>query len=141
MPRRSCTRHEGAGPCTCAMGHMYRFVEPVVLLMLRDKGRSYGYDLVADLARYALTDGRIESAALYRTLRELEVNGFVSSAWKVADSGPARRVYSLTPDGLQHLHEWAQLLQKLAGAMSVFARKAFSTGGQECIEPGRLFSD
>ena len=44
------------------MGHLYRFVEPVLLLMLKEKGKSYGYDLLGDLTEYAFTDGEIEKA-------------------------------------------------------------------------------
>ena len=45
------------------MGHLYRFVEPVVLLLLKEKGRSYGYDLLSNLSEYAFTDAEIETAA------------------------------------------------------------------------------
>ena len=54
------------------MGHVYRFVEPVVMLLLKQKGRSHGYDLLSNLSEYAFTDAEIERAALYRTLRRLE---------------------------------------------------------------------
>jgi hypothetical protein len=37
------------------MGNLYRFVEPVVLLLLKEKGKSYGYDLSGILQTYALT--------------------------------------------------------------------------------------
>jgi PadR family transcriptional regulator PadR len=106
------------------MGNIYRFVEPVLLLMLRDKGSSYGYDLSTHLEAYALTDGQIERAVLYRTLRQLEKNGYVRSTWDSRAPGPARRMYSLTRDGARHLHEWAQVLGKLGTAMSNFARSA-----------------
>ena len=92
------------------MGHLYRFVEPVLLLMLKERGRSYGYDLSADLSRYAFTDAEIERAVLYRTLRRLEENGYVTSDWDVEEPGPARRVYSLTREGKRHLREWADVL-------------------------------
>ena len=65
------------------MGNLYRFVEPVALLLLKKKGNSYGYDLAADLQTYALTDAEIERAALYRVLHRLEVNGNVTSEWDV----------------------------------------------------------
>lgn len=106
------------------MGNVYRFVEPVLLLMLRDKGKSYGYDLSTHLESYALTDGQIERAALYRTLRQLEINGYVRSSWDTDAAGPARRMYSLTKDGSRHLREWGQVLGKLGGSMSEFARQA-----------------
>ena len=118
MRQNRCHRH--SYPCTCAMGHLYRFVEPVVLLMLKEKGRSYGYDLSGELAQFSFTDAEIERAALYRTLRSLEKNGYVTSGWDMSAPGPARRVYSLTKPGERHLEEWAQVLGKVATAMSRF---------------------
>jgi DNA-binding PadR family transcriptional regulator len=105
------------------MGNIYRFVEPVVLLMLKEKGHSYGYDLASSLKDHALTDAEIEGAALYRTLRRLEANGFVESEWNTNGSGPARRVYLLTKDGERHLREWAQVLENLSKSMARFVRK------------------
>ncbi len=123
-------------PCTCAMGNLYRFVEPVVLLLLKQKGRSYGYDLGNDLQEHALTDTAIERAALYRTLRNLEANGNVVSVWQTDAGGPARRVYKLTKRGEEHLQEWATVLDHVSGAMRRFVKKtralagANSRGGQ-----------
>lgn len=121
-PVSNCPKHNF--PCTCAMGHLYRFVEPVLLLVLKEKGRSYGYDLLGSLADHAFTDGEIEKAVLYRTLRRLEHNGYIVSNWDTGAPGPARRVYSLTKDGEMHLREWAQVLSKVASSMSRFVRKA-----------------
>ncbi len=124
MPRRLCPRHRGEHPCTCAMGNLSRFVEPVVLLLLREKGCSYGYDLSGELPEYALTDAHIERAALYRTLRQLEVNGHVRSEWDTENSGPARRVYRLTTKGEQHLEEWITVLSQVSNSMARFVRLA-----------------
>jgi len=123
--RRKCARHDY--PCTCAMGHLNRFVEPVLLLVLKQNGHSYGYDLLGKLAEHAFTDGRIEKAVLYRTLRRLEQNGYIESDWETGQSGPARRVYTLTRDGKKHLKEWAEVLAKVASSMTRFVRKASST--------------
>lgn len=108
-------------PCTCAMGNVSRFIEPVVLRILKEKKRSYGYEIAECLPRYALTDARIEGAALYRTLRTLEANGHVTSIWNEGD-GPARRTYSLTQSGHVHLRDWAHLLQTLGKEMMAFSR-------------------
>jgi poly-beta-hydroxybutyrate-responsive repressor len=105
------------------MGNLYRFIEPVLLLMLRDKGHSYGYELSENLGEYALTDAQIERAALYRTLRTLEVNGHVTSTWDTDTAGPARRVYSLTKSGERHLREWSEVMGRLAGAMQAFTKR------------------
>jgi poly-beta-hydroxybutyrate-responsive repressor len=106
------------------MGNLYRFVEPVVLLLLKQKGHSYGYDLAGDLHRHALTDAEIERAALYRTLRQLELNGNVSSEWDTDQNGPARRVYKLTARGERHLEEWASVLEHVSKSMARFVRTA-----------------
>lgn len=124
MPSRLCRRHERPYPCTCAMGNLSRFVEPIVLLLLRKKGHSYGYDLAGELREHALTDAEIERAALYRTLRQLERNGNVVSEWDVETGGPARRVYKLTARGEKHLDEWATVLAHVSMSMTRFVETA-----------------
>ena len=106
------------------MGNLYRFVEPVALLLLKKKGNTYGYDLSADMQKYALTDAEIERAALYRVLHRLEVNGNVTSEWEVEKGGPARRVYKLTAKGEAHLNEWATVLDHVSKSMARFVRVA-----------------
>lgn len=122
MPRKICVHHEEGYPCSCGMGNLYRFVEPVVLHMLQIKGRSCGYNLCSELKEHTLTDAEIDKAALYRTLRRLEANGNVKSAWEEGESGPARRVYRLTKDGERHLAEWAVVLENLSKSMTRFVR-------------------
>ncbi len=119
--RHPCKQPGCGRPCTCAMGNVSRFIEPVVLRILKEKKRSYGYEIAECLEQYALTDATIEGAALYRTLRTLEANGYVSSTWESGD-GPARRNYSLTRSGHVHLRDWANLLDSLGTAMVEFAR-------------------
>jgi PadR family transcriptional regulator, regulatory protein PadR len=127
VPRKVCARHGGDYPCSCGMGNLYRFVEPGVLLLLKQKGHSYGYDLCAQLQDHALTDATIEKAALYRTLRQLEMNGNVRSEWETNKSGPARRVYKITKQGEKHLEEWTSVLEHLSKSMARFVRDTRKT--------------
>ena len=106
------------------MGNLYRFVEPVLLFLLKSTGGSYGYELVSMLPGLAFTDSEIEPAALYRTLRQMEKNGCVTSEWDTHHGGPARRVYSLTPRGEEHLNEWLGVLEHMSGAMQRLVGKA-----------------
>ena len=126
MPRQPCPRHEGKFACTCGMGHLYRFVEPVILLLLLQKGEAHGYELANDLPKYALTDAEVEAAALYRTLRTLEQNGNVTSRWDTSSNGPARRVYRLTEEGEDHLREWVAVLGHMSNSMTRFLKAARS---------------
>jgi DNA-binding PadR family transcriptional regulator len=113
------------------MGNLYRYIEPVVLLVLKEEKKSYGYDLAEKLTHYALTDAHIERASLYRTLRVLEENGHVTSTWDVEGSGPARRVYALTKKGRLHLREWAQLLRRMGQTMIAFSERVDHGAGNE----------
>jgi len=126
MPYRTCPRHGKQHPCTCAMGNLYRFVEPVLLFLLEKNGRAHGYELANQLRKHALTDAEIEVSALYRTLRQLEQNDCVTSQWDVEGSGPARRLYELTPRGREHLEEWITVLAHMSQSMSRFVREARS---------------
>jgi DNA-binding PadR family transcriptional regulator len=76
------------------------------------------------LQNQALTDATIERGALYRTLRQLEMNGCVVSEWETDTGGPARRVYCLTERGEEHLEEWAVVLENLSHSMSRFVKDA-----------------
>lgn len=121
-----CHRHGAGRPCSCLMGNLYRFTEPVVLYLIRIKGSVHGYELIKLVQEHALTDSVIEPGALYRALRTLESSGYVASVWDVAGNGPARRLYELTPDGERHLEEWMVVLSGLSRSMGQFVAQAKS---------------
>jgi len=99
------------------MGNLYRFIEPVVLQLLLEKGTAHGYELAMAVARNQLTDSEVDRGAVYRTLRLLEEVGHVTSNWEIPDTGPARRAYRLTESGLRHLEEWHQVLERLSESL------------------------
>jgi poly-beta-hydroxybutyrate-responsive repressor len=101
-------------------------VEPVILLLLLQKGEAHGYELANELPKYALTDAEVEVAALYRTLRTLEQNRNVTSRWDTGCGGPARRLYRLTDEGEEHLREWVAVLGHMSNSMTRFLRAARS---------------
>lgn len=71
-----------------------------LLLVLRE-GSAHGYDLPDLLAPLGL--GATDRGFVYRTLRAMEADGLVVSAWDPSPAGPARRNYRVTPAG----EEWA----------------------------------
>jgi DNA-binding PadR family transcriptional regulator len=78
------------------------------LMMLLSDDAAYGYELHSRLRPFALERDR---GRVYRTLRDLEAEGLVSSAWRGSDIGPDRHMYELTPQGAEALHNAAQGLQ------------------------------
>lgn len=74
------------------------------LLAFLKNSQAYGYELSNRLAEAGLPP--FDSSALYRTLRQLEATGLVSSMWDTSAGGPARRMYSLTRAGELFLNSW-----------------------------------
>jgi poly-beta-hydroxybutyrate-responsive repressor len=70
--------------------------------------RAHGY-LIEEYLRSVGFFG-LEMSTLYRTLRQLEKDGLLCSAWEPGPTGPARRVYSLTDVGRSWLDQWADSL-------------------------------
>jgi DNA-binding PadR family transcriptional regulator len=106
------------------MGNLYRFCEPIVLLILARMGEAHGYQIVTEADQFAVTHAGVDSAAVYRALRRLEANGHVTSSWDTGGSGPARRVYTLTPTGLAHLAEWVQVMDQISAALMSLLRES-----------------
>lgn len=71
---------------------------------------AYGYHLVQQLAEANLA--AFDSGTVYRTLRQLEKSGLVSSFWDTSESGPARRMYQLTTPGNLFLATWIDALER-----------------------------
>ena len=78
------------------------------LLAYLRRWNAYGYQLVQELAKAGLAS--FDSTTVYRTLRQLERAGLVSSFWDTSESGPARRMYSLTKAGDVFLSSWIDVL-------------------------------
>ena len=75
------------------------FLAPFVLLAVSMQ-RAHGY-VIEDYLR-ALGLFGITMSTLYRTLRQMEKDGFLESTWEPGPTGPARRVYTITDAG----HVW-----------------------------------
>ncbi len=77
------------------------------LLSFLRQWNAYGYQLVQELSKAGLPG--FDSTTVYRTLRQLERAGLVSSFWDTSESGPARRRYSLTKAGETFLDLWYEM--------------------------------
>jgi PadR family transcriptional regulator PadR len=91
-----------------------RFLEPTLLLILH-QGPAHGYTLIEQLREFGLAD--IDPSAIYRSLRDMESEGWVISSWdEERTQGPPRRVYHLTALGDEVLR-W--LTQDLRGTRTM----------------------
>ena len=90
---------------------------------------AYGYQLIQTLMVAGL--GAVDPASVYRTLRELEREGLVTSTWDPQDSGAARRMYTLTGAGEEYLRLWARQLEQYQNVLDRFFELYNTTTTQE----------
>ena len=114
MPKSNETKSEtgvnGRGPGAKASPFSPRLHGDLLsssLLAFLRRWNAYGYQLVQELSKAGLAS--FDSTTVYRTLRQLERAGLVSSFWDTSESGPARRMYALTKAGEAVLDVWLDL--------------------------------
>lgn len=78
----------------------------LLTLLLREP--SYGYLLVDKLKELGIDEALVPYGILYRILREMEMEGLVLSKWEIQESGPSKRIYSITERGKDFLKEWVK---------------------------------
>lgn len=98
-----------------------RFIEPAVLLALRD-GAAHGYDL-ADAVGDMLGTQRVDYGNLYRLLRRMEHEALVSSAWNAEAEGRSKRTYALADEGRQLLDAWTGALEDTRDRIDAFLHR------------------
>ena len=101
-----------------------------LLVMLADKSL-HGYEIAKELNEKfeVITD----AGSVYRALRQLERDGYISSWWNPSGQGPARRFYALTQAGDVALRKWSEALGQYRSNLETFFnlfehRRAFSSG-------------
>ncbi len=108
--------HEGR-ECGCHGGdaeghhceHQHRNHPPrgwvgIIFLRLLDEKPMHGYQLMEELNRRGLAQPeKVEPGAVYTVLRRMEHRGLLTSEWQEKETGPDRRVYTLTGEGRAHL--------------------------------------
>ena len=113
--------------------------QAIVLLILA-QAKSYGYDIRRRLEDFGYERSESDPGALYRLLRELETDGFITSEWTTAGTGPARRYYSLTDAGRAQLQRGAKGMATLKRRAELFL-DAFKDLGFELETPLPLQPD
>ena len=83
------------------------FLPPFVLLAVSLQ-RAHGWAIEDYLRGFGLFG--ITMSTLYRTLRQMEKDGYLESTWEPGPTGPARRVYTITDAGHVWLDSSASML-------------------------------
>ncbi|MFO7928608.1 MAG: PadR family transcriptional regulator [Candidatus Humimicrobiaceae bacterium] len=115
-----CDDHqENISRCSCRSGRMSRFLIPAILLLLAEKP-SHGYELTERYSEMGFSGSDSDPGSIYRTLKTLESEGFIESRWETGGSGPAKKIYSITPEGTEMLTSWSAELKKRKKTLELF---------------------
>ncbi|HET9096948.1 MAG TPA: helix-turn-helix transcriptional regulator [Candidatus Baltobacteraceae bacterium] len=88
-----------------------------LLVMLKEQNL-HGYEIMKELkARFDVIS---DPGTVYRALRQLERDGYISSWWDPKEQGPARRIYTLTEEGRQALILWSVALEQYRSNLDAF---------------------
>ncbi|HWI05495.1 MAG TPA: helix-turn-helix transcriptional regulator [Acidimicrobiales bacterium] len=88
------------------------------ILLVLGEAPTHGYDLPVLLAPLGL--GATDRGFVYRTLRAMEADGLVASAWDPSPTGPARRTYAVTPAGREWSVAATSTLREADGCMATW---------------------
>ncbi len=97
--------------CSCSGKSLNRLLQPALLALLLQE-RTHGYVLLQRLGELDFfASAPPDASGVYKALKEMELDGLVSSSWDLGASGPARRRYALSRDGKACLKQWAKTLE------------------------------
>jgi len=115
-------RSENISKCSCTGGRASRYLVPALLLLLAEKS-SHGYELTERYSELGFTEANFDPGAIYRTLKLLESEELIKSRWDTEETGPAKKVYSITPEGIEMLSSWTVNIQKRKKIFEVFIER------------------
>ena len=95
------------------------FIVPCILFLLKEEA-SHGYEIMEKLSNLEFVEMLPDPSVVYRHLRRMETEGKVASQLEPGSGGPARKVYSLTPDGEDYLQMWIMKIRRRKAALDKF---------------------
>src|SRR6266700_3624314 len=94
----------------------------LLILQTLQWGPRHGYGISQAMASWSGDLFQVDTGSLYPALHRLERKKWVSSKWKVSETGREVKIYSLTPKGKKQLlserSRWDQLSAGIAGILS-----------------------
>ena len=108
--------------CSCKNARTSRFLVPALLLILSEEP-SHGYELAEKYTEFGFTGAGSDPGAIYRTLKLLGSDGFIKAKWKTDEPGPAKKIYSITADGLKLLSSWTKEIKERKKTFELFLER------------------
>lgn len=85
------------------------------LLALIAKGETYGYEITEKLKEHNFAV--VSEGSIYPVLLRLQKNKLVTSVMRKSPTGPKRKYYSITEEGLEELERFKEHWEKLSAGV------------------------
>ncbi len=77
---------------------------------------------VLNIINEQVPNNRLDTAIIYRTLKEFEAKGYITSDWTDSEAGPKKKIYTITDSGLERLKEFRGDIEKSLNNLQQFIR-------------------
>ena len=112
--------------CSCKGFNLDKLLQPRILQLLSG-GKMHGYGIVQALEAAPLfREEKADTAGIYRALSTLQERGLVDFEWILETSGPAKKEYRITNEGMHCLKNWVETLDEYTSALESFLARARS---------------
>lgn len=82
----------------------------VLLLRIIYETPSYGYKIIDRVEKFTSSQHIIKTGTAYTLLRRMEEKGLIESNWEKNKTKPDKRMYEITPAGVEHLKTWLEFI-------------------------------
>jgi poly-beta-hydroxybutyrate-responsive repressor len=104
--------HLQRGKCSCKGFNLEKFLQPNILVLLAHESL-HGYLIIQKLnEKHPAGCEKFDNTGVYRALQSMEKKNMVESRWDVAGAGAAKKIYRITPTGMECLSHWQHTLSE-----------------------------
>jgi PadR family transcriptional regulator, regulatory protein PadR len=112
----------------CGCGYPERRWLRFLILRIVYESPAYGYDILKRIGSMSPGGHEVKGGTMYTTLRRMEKEGLLESAWEKNESGPDKRRYTATSRGEAYLKKWLEMVierRKMVNEMARFYKEHF----------------
>ncbi len=110
--------------CACAGINLDKFVQPMILFFLTQEDL-HGYGLIQKIMDSSMFKGeKPDPTGVYRFLKSMEDRKLVVSSWDLKESGPPKKIYRITGEGIACLEKWIETLRDYTKSIEALVKDA-----------------
>ena len=107
MCHERMVEHKG---CVCHTEAPLRGLLHITIINLIKDKPAHGGEIYQSLKEKFKID--VPRGIIYTLLRKMEGDSLIVSNWDIQETGPARRIYHITEDGLEYLKDYLERLRR-----------------------------